>query len=140
MKDMKKTTFAWRLRVAVLSLLLIFVAIPHTLEDFALGEPAKNGVPFTALATVVAVLFTLQGLGLYWLGQNDRRAYFIHAGLGLFWPLAAGGAQLPTILTLQPYRSGLVSLLYVAGMLILGAMLFLSAVLALRAMPSHKTE
>ncbi len=140
MKDMKKTTFAWRLRVAVLSLLLIFVAIPHTLEDFALGEPAKNGVPFTALATVVAVLFTLQGLGLYWLGQNDRRAYFIHAGLGLFWPLAAGGAQLPTILTLQPYRSGLVSLLYVAGMLILGALLFLSAVLALKARPSHKME
>jgi len=140
MKDMKKTTFAWRLRVAVLSLLLIFVAIPHTLEDFALGEPAKNGVPFTALATVVAVLFTLQGLGLYWLGQNDRRAYFIHAGLGLFWPLAAGGAQLPTILTLQPYRSGLVSLLYVAGMLILGVLLFLSAVLALKARPSQKME
>ncbi len=29
----------------VLSLLLMFMVLPHILEDFALGEPAKNGVP-----------------------------------------------------------------------------------------------
>ena len=84
----------WRKRVVILSLLLFIFAIPHTLEDFALGEPAENGVPAEALALVVAGLFALQGLALFWTGQAERRSYFIHAGLGILWPLAAGVAQL----------------------------------------------
>ncbi len=35
--------------VVILSLLLFFFTVPHTLEDFALGEPARNGVPAPAL-------------------------------------------------------------------------------------------
>lgn len=128
----KSKNAIWRNSVLVLSLLLMFVAIPHTLEDFALGEPAKQNVPAAALAGVIAVFFILQGLGLFFLGNNDRRGYFIHLGLGLLWPLAAGSAQLPVILTTQPYRSGFVSLFYVFGMIVLGILLLLASIQGLR--------
>lgn len=126
----------WRNRSVILSLLLFFFTIPHTLEDFSLGEPAKNGVPVAILAAVIAALLALQGLALFWLGQNDRRGYFIHLGLGLFWPLAAGSAQLPVILTFQPYRAGFLSLHYVFGMIILGILLFLASIFGLRSAPT----
>jgi len=110
----------------------MFVAIPHTLEDFTLGEPAKQNVPAAVLASVIAVFFILQGLGLFFLGNSDRRGYFIHLGLGILWPVAAGSAQLPVILTTQPYRSGFISLFYVFGMIILGLLLLLASIQGLR--------
>lgn len=125
----------WKMRGVVLSLLLFFVTVPYTLEDFSLGEPVKNGVPIAVLATVIAGLLALQGLALFWLGQNDRRGFYIHLWLGLFWPLAAGSAQLPVILTFQPYRSGFISLHYVFSMIILGLLLFLASMMGLRAAP-----
>ena len=123
---------AWQVSVVVLSLSLFFVAIPHTLEDFALGEPAKNGVPAPVLAAVVAGLFALQGLALFLMGQNDRRGYFIHIGIGIFWPLAAGIAQVPVILASSAYRAGFISKFYVAGMIGVGILLFLASIQALR--------
>jgi hypothetical protein len=132
MTETKRKLSAWKVSVVVLSLLLLFFAIPHTLEDFALGEPAKNGVSAPILALVVSGLFALQGLALFWAGQQDRRSYFIHAGLGILWPLAAGVAQVPVILTTTGYRSGFISVLYVIGMIATGILLFLASVQALR--------
>ena len=129
---MKKNISAWNFRILVLSLLLMFAAVPHTLEDFALGEPAKNGVALPVLAAVVAGLFTLQGLGLFSLGAQQRRGYFIHILLGIFWPLAAASAQLPVILTLQPYRFGFISTFYVISMIVLGILLLLASAIGLR--------
>lgn len=128
----RPTNSIWRNRVLVLSLSLLFVAIPHTLEDFTLGEPARQNIPTAVLAGVIAIFFILQGLGLFFLGSNDRRGYLIHVGLGLLWPLAAGSAQLPVILTTQPYRSGFISLFYVFGMIILGILLLLASIQGLR--------
>jgi hypothetical protein len=48
----QRKSAVWRTSVVVLSLLLIFVTIPHTLEDISLGEPAKNGVPTPLLASI----------------------------------------------------------------------------------------
>jgi hypothetical protein len=132
MSGTKSKLSVWQVSVVVLSLLLIFVAIPHTLEDFALGEPAKNGVPAPVLMTVVAGMFTLQGLALFWAGRNDRRSYFIHIGLGIFWPVAAGFAQVPVILASTSYRSGFISIFYVAGMIGVGFLLLLASIQALR--------
>lgn len=118
----------WTVFVVALSLLLFFFSIPHTLEDFTLGEPLKNGVPAPVLSLVVAGLIALQGLGLFWLGRRDRRGYFIHAGLGIIWPLAAGLAQLPVILSTNAYRSGFFSVFYVLGMIAIGILLLLASV------------
>jgi hypothetical protein len=118
----------------VLSLLLFFFALPHTLEDFATGEPAKQGVPMFALSYVVAGMFALQGLGLFWIGRHMRRGYLVHVLLGLFWPVAAGSAQLPKILAQGiTYRAGFISVFYVGGMIVIGILLFIVSILALRA-------
>ena len=132
MLERKGKLSVWSLSAVILSLLLFFFALPHTLEDFALGEPAKNGVPAPILALVVSGLFALQGLALFWAGQQDRRSYFIYAGLGIVWPLAAGVAQLPVILTSSSYRSGFISVFYIVGMIAIGILLFLASLQALR--------
>ena len=125
----------WSTIVVILSLLLFFFALPHTLEDFATGEPAKAGVPAYVLAYVIAGLFALQGLGLFWIARQMHRGYVIHAFLGLFWPIAAGAAQLPNILSGAPYRAGFISLFYVGGMILIGVLLLISSILALRVHP-----
>jgi hypothetical protein len=130
--QIKGKVSVWTMRMVILSLLLFFFSIPHTLEDFALGQPAKNGIPAPLLAFLIATLVALQGLGLFWAGRQERRSIFIHAGLGLAWALAAGFEQLPVILTTESYRSGLISILYVAGMIVIGILLFLVSLQALR--------
>ena len=132
MSETKTKLSVWKGSVVILSLLLFFFAVPHTLEDFALGEPAKNGVPTVVLSFVVAGMLALQGLALFWAGQKDRRSYFIHAGLGIFWPLAPGIAQFTVILASSNYRSGFISVAYVAGMIAIGVLLFLASIQALK--------
>ncbi len=118
--------------VVIVSILLLFFTVPHTLEDFATGEPGKAGVPAPVLALVVSTIFGFQALGLYWLGQKRRLGLWVHLGVGVFWPLASGFAQLPTILKETPYRAGFISVAYVAGIIVIGALLFLLTLNALR--------
>ena len=124
--------------VVVLSLFLMLMVIPHTLEDFALGEPAKNGVPELILLGVVAGLIAVQALGLYYLGGNHRRGYYIQMGVGLIWPLLAGSAQLPAILSTEPYRSGFISIFFVIGMIFSGVLLFIGSLRGLRVTPKQE--
>ncbi len=112
-------------KIVFLSILLIFFTIPHTLEDFVSGEPGKAGIPAPLLALVVSVIFALQALGLYWLGQNKRRGIWVHLMLGVFWPLASGFAQVPTRLNEPTYRSGTISIVYVMGIIIIGFLLLI---------------
>jgi hypothetical protein len=102
MKTVDDNASKWMQRVVILSLLLLFFTLPHTLEDFATGEPAQAGVPAPILATVISIIFFLQAPGLFWLGQERHRGLWIHAGIGLFWPITSGFAQLPAILTESP--------------------------------------
>ncbi|HEY5650318.1 MAG TPA: hypothetical protein VIW46_02640 [Acidimicrobiia bacterium] len=118
--------------VVALSLLLLFFAIPHTLEDFATGEPAEAGVPAGVLSLVVAFVFFVQALGLYWLGQGRRRGLIAHLAIGLFWPVASGFAQVPAILEDGTYREGTLSVMYVAGLIVIGVLLVLSTWRAFR--------
>lgn len=120
--------------VVGLSLALLFFSVPHVLEDFATGEPAKHGVPAPALAFVVSALLVAQGAGLYWLGRGRRRGVVLHLVLGVVWPLAAGVAQVPTLVTSgAPYRSGAISVAYVVGIIVVGGALFVASAIALRA-------
>jgi hypothetical protein len=140
MSETKNKLSAWKGSVIVLSLLLFFFAVPHTLEDFALGEPAKNGVPAVVLSLVVAGIFALQGLALFWAGQKERRSYYVHAGLGIFWALASGTAQLPVILTSSEYRSGFILQAYVAGLIVIGVLLFATSLQTLRSIGKNAVE
>lgn len=120
----------WSVRTAGLSLLLIFFTVPHSLEDFSVGEPAKAGVSELPLAFGVAVLLALQGLALLWTGQGKSRGFVLHALLGLLWPLAAGVAQLPVILAPGVYRTGTMSAFFVIGIIVVGVLLFIASIRA----------
>jgi hypothetical protein len=117
--------------VVILSLLLFFFTIPHTLEDFATGEPAKAGIPAPVISYVISGMVALQALALFWTGRQMHRSYVIHAFLGLFWPVSAGAAQLPTILSGAPYRAGVISVFYVGGIIVIGSLLLIASILAL---------
>jgi hypothetical protein len=132
MKQADVSKSQWTHSVVFLSVLLLFFTVPHTLEDFATGEPTKAGVPAAVLAFVISTIFSLQALGLFWLGQNLRRGLFAHIGIGLFWPVASGLAQLPAILGTTPYRSGIISITYVGGMIVVGTLLCIVSLLSLR--------
>ena len=131
MAEIKGESTALVRTVVILSILLLFFSVPHTLEDFATGEPGKAGIPAPVLSLVVATVLALQALGLYWLGQKQRQGFFVQAGVGLFWPVASGVAQLPTILSGVPYRSGFISVLYVGGILVIGILLLVFSLAAL---------
>jgi hypothetical protein len=131
MAEIKGESTALVRTVVILSILLLFFSVPHTLEDFATGEPGKAGIPAPVLSLVVATVLALQALGLYWLGQKQRRGFSVHVGVGLFWPVASGVAQLPTILSGVPYRSGFISVLYVGGILVIGILLLVFSLAAL---------
>lgn len=122
--------------VLIVSLALLYFAVPHTLEDFASGEPLKKGVPAPLLAALVSSLLAAQAYGLYALGRRKRRGLWIHLVLGLVWPIAAGFAQLPVILGPEPYRDGAVSVAYVVGLIIGGPLLVVLSALGLR----HKSR
>lgn len=132
MADINGKSTAKVRRVVILSILLLFFSVPHTLEDFATGEPGKAGIPAPVLSLVVATVLALQALGLYWLGQKQRRGFSVQAGVGLFWPVASGVAQLPTILSGVPYRSGFISVFYVGGIIVIGVLLLGFSMVALR--------
>ena len=136
MSDINQNSSKMIRRIVILSILLLYFTVPHTLEDFASGEPGKQGIPAPVLSIVVATVFSLQALGLYWLGQKHRRGFFAHTAVGVFWPLASGVAQLPAILSELPYRSGFISVFYVGGILIIGLMLLFFSLRALRSTKS----
>ena len=140
MADIKGKATAMVRRVVILSILLLFFSVPHTLEDFATGEPGRAGISAPVLSLVVATFLALQALGLYWLGQKQRRGFSVHVGVGLFWPVASGVAQLPTILSGVPYRSGFISVLYVGGILVIGVLLLVFSLAALLQTRASGTE
>lgn len=130
MDDRSNKLTIWTGRVAALSILLFFFTIPHSLEDFTLGEPAKAGINMFTLAFIVAALIAVQALALFWTGERKSRGYVIHAVLGLFWPLFAGSAQLPIILQPGPFRSGTISEFLIFGIIVTGLLLFYASIRA----------
>ncbi|HEX6304222.1 MAG TPA: hypothetical protein VFZ76_08540 [Anaerolineales bacterium] len=120
------------LRVLILSLLLFFFTVPHTLEDFTYGEPQKAGISPQILALGVAAVFALQGLALFWTGRQLRRGYVLHFALGILWPFGAGAAQLSEIFAPGPYRAGVISEVYVFGIIVVGILLALVSWLSMR--------
>jgi hypothetical protein len=130
---MKSTNvYEKHMRVLVLSLILLIFTILHTLEDFATGAPKEAGISASVLSLVISIIFLIQFLGMYWLGQNDKKGLYVHIVLGLFWPIASGVAQLPEILSDEPFRTGMISKIYVFGMIIVDLLLLVASLKALK--------
>jgi hypothetical protein len=76
-------------RAAWIAIVLVVVSLPHAIEDFAFGEPARVGVaPIIALCALL-VAYAVQGLGA-WLAlrENPWGGRFI-AATGFVWFVGA---------------------------------------------------
>lgn len=121
--------------VVILSLLLFFFTVPHNVEDFAFGEPARFGLSALAVTLGLSAVFAAQGLALTWTGGGTRRGYILHAVLGFSWAVAALAAHSGEVLLPGAYRSGLGSVVFLLGIVILGGALGLASIRALRTAP-----
>jgi hypothetical protein len=77
-------TSADNVRAAWIAIVLVVVSLPHAIEDFAFGEPARVGVaPFVALCALIAA-YAVQLLGAWlvvrgnpWGGRGIAAAGFV---------------------------------------------------------------
>jgi hypothetical protein len=121
--------------IAVLSCLLILFTLPHGFEDVTHGEPARFGVSQGVFAVGLALAYAAQGLALYWLGLGRRIGLWAHLALGFGWGIAAIVAHVPEALAPGPYRSGVLSLADLLGMIVIGLSLGAASASALRRRP-----
>lgn len=120
---------------ATMSALSLLGIIPHVIEDFDHGIPARFGVLTHVGAAALAIAITLQVLAM--IGSCDdgtRRAWSLAAltAFGIAWALAAI-IDHPTAFTTDAFRDGFPSRL--AVWLIVATQLF-AAAFALRALTS----
>jgi hypothetical protein len=134
------TTQKWSKRIVFSSFVLLFFTIPHTLEDFATGAPQEANIPASTLSTFISMIFFLQMLGVYLLALKKKHGVYIHIFLGLFWPVASGIAQLPAIFTVENYRDGFVSKLYVFGMIVIGLFMLFAAIMTLKSSKNERVN
>lgn len=106
--------------IVVLSLTLFFFTVPHNMEDFAYGEPARLGLPVLVVVLGVSAVLAAQGLALVWTGAGLRRGYILHAILGFSWAIAAVVAHVGEVLQPGGYRTGLGSFVFLGGIVIVG--------------------
>lgn len=119
----------------ILSLALFFFTVPHNVEDFAYGEPARLGLPAIVIVLGLSAVFAAQGLALVWTGAGLRRGDRLHAVLGPAWAIAAVAAHTGEILLPGTYRTGLGSIVFLAGIVVDGTALGIASISTLRQPP-----
>lgn len=117
--------------VLILSLALFFFTVPHNVEDFAYGEPARFGLPPLVVVLGLSAVFAAQGLALFWTGGQSRRGLILHAVLGFSWAIAAVAAHVGELLQAGTYRTGLPSVVFLLGIVLVGAGLGVASILGL---------
>ncbi|HEY5094445.1 MAG TPA: hypothetical protein VII69_04915 [Candidatus Eremiobacteraceae bacterium] len=85
-------------RAAWIAIALIVVSLPHVLEDFTFGEPARVGVSTVAAVSVLLAAYALQLFGALLAFRDDPWGGRLVAALGLVWFVGALAIHGPEIL------------------------------------------
>ena len=93
----------------VLTLLLIAVSVPHTVEDFQFDEFRRFGVLQWQAALVLGLVYAVQVAGAYFAGQRLRKGFWLLLAGGCIW--GAGGLLIHghEIMAGGDFRNGLIS-------------------------------
>ena len=117
----------------LLAYALLFVAVAHSLEDFAYGVPEERlGIDTGPAAVLAAMAFTAQIAVLAYASRRERWAYLANIAIGLVWLLAAALDHLGEVLTAEDYRAGLLSKGLEVVVMAFGLALALTSWLAVR--------
>lgn len=106
-----------------ISLLGVWVTVPHVAEDFVFGVPQKYGVSLTLAGILLAAGYFLQIFGIILLAKGKRTGLLSSLLVGLLWLAGALWDHLPDLLKADPYREGLISKLWIAGIIVWGGSL-----------------
>lgn len=109
--------------VIVLSLLLLWVSMAHSLEDFVYGIPARFGLSVISAALVLGAVYVVQVTGILLASKNARSGYMLTLATGAVWAIAAAADHLKEVLIVWPYREGVLSKLLEVGIMLVGAAL-----------------
>lgn len=111
--------------VLSLSLLLLWVSIAHSLEDFVYGIPARFGLSVATAARLLGAGYVVQVTGVVLSARGQRAGYVLTLATGAGWTLGAAIDHLGEVLTAWPYREGVISKALEVGIMLTGGMLAL---------------
>ncbi len=113
------------------SLLLLWVSIAHSLEDFVYGIPARFGLSVATAALLLGAGYVVQVTGILLATKGQRSGYVLTLVTGAVWAIAAALDHLGEVLTIWPYREGVISKALEVGIMLTGVALALVSLWAL---------
>ncbi len=123
--------------VLTFSLALLGVSIAHSLEDFVYGIPARFGLSVATAAVLLAAGYVVQVTGVLLALRGQRVGYLLTLATGATWAIAAALDHLGEVLTVWPYREGVISKALEVGCMLTGAVLTLASLRALFPRPAR---
>ncbi|GAC1385981.1 MAG: hypothetical protein NVS4B8_10980 [Herpetosiphon sp.] len=121
----------WSRTVVCIGMISLLATIPHVLEDFVAGIPARFGFSVLAAGSLLGVAYVVHVGGILLTDRSSHWGYGINLVVGLGWLLGALLDHLPDVLSSAPYRAGLPSRALEVAIMLLGAALALASGLAL---------
>ena len=117
--------------VVGLGVLALLVTLPHSLEDFVYGIPARFGLDVLTAGILLAAGYALHLVGMLLAARGSAWGYGINLLVGLGWLVGAVADHLSEVLYAAPYRAGLPSKVLEVGIMVVGAALAVVSALAL---------
>lgn len=105
------------------SLALLGISVAHSLEDFVYGIPARFHVSVIDAALLLGAAYIVQVGCLLLAAQRVRSGYVLTGLTGAGWAIAAAADHLGEVLTVAPYREGILSKALEVGIMVVGVLL-----------------
>lgn len=119
--------------LVAVALASFLVTLPHSVEDFIFGVPARFGVGVLTGAFLLGAGYTLHALGIVLASHRRPSGYLINLFVGLGWFFGAALDHLPDVLFSASYRAGASSKLLEVLIMLFGiALVVLSSRLLLQ--------
>lgn len=115
-----------------ISIVGVFVTIPHVAEDFVYGVPQKYGVSLTAAGVLVSAGYFVQMLGMMFLSKGKKAGLYLSFLIGSTGLAGALWDHLSDLMKGGHYREGPISKVWVAGIIVWSGLLAAASFQTLR--------
>lgn len=115
-----------------ISLFGLLVTIPHVVEDFVYGVPQKYGLDIGTAGALLAAGYFLQTYAVVLLSERKKGGLFFTFLIGVLWLAGAVWDHLPDLLRMGHYREGMISKVWIVGIIGWAVLLIVATLSALR--------